>query len=303
MRVLITWGSKRGGTEGIARLLGEALQHEGVEVTLLPAREAMRATGFNAAIVGGALYGNRWHRAARRFVHRCERQLRRVPVWFFSSGPLDDSPDREVVPPATQVEILMERVGAQGHVTFGGRLLPDARGFPASAMARKRAGDWRRPDKIRSWAIDIARALPTAHAGVVVPQQGRSLTWLFLHGVVGWALCAAVMGALVFATSLSTALLVHAVLAPVIFVVIARHYFQARGAREPISTALAFVGTVGVLDLVVVAGLIQRSLAMFRSIIGTWLPLALIFVATLATGELMSTLPWKKPIARTDAHI
>jgi len=55
-------------------------------------------------------------------------------------------------------------------------------------------------------------------------------------------------------------------------------------------------------DLVVVAGLLQRSLAMCRSIIGTWLPLALIFVATLATGELMSTLPWKKPIARTDAH-
>ena len=235
-------------------------------------------------------------------MNRCERQLRRVPVWFFSSGPLDDSTDREVVPSTTQVEILMERVGAQGHVTFGGRLLHDARGFPASAMAKKRAGDWRRPDKIRSWAIEIARALPTAHAGVVVPQQGRSLAWLVLHGAVGWALCAAVMGALLMATTLRTALIVHAVLAPAIFVVIARHYFQARGAREPISTALAFLGTVGVLDLVVVAGLVQRSLAMFGSIIGTWLPLGLIFVATLATGELLSTLPWKKPTERTDAH-
>ena len=175
MRILITWGSKRGGTEGIARMIGEALEQEGHRVDVLPPEEAARATGFDAVVVGGALYANRWHRAARRFVTRREKDLRSVPVWFFSSGPLDDSADRQIIPPTTQVEILMERVGAQGHVTFGGRLLSDARGFPASAMAKKRAGDWRRPDTIRSWANEIARALPTARPGVVIAQPGRSL--------------------------------------------------------------------------------------------------------------------------------
>ena len=165
MRILITWGSKRGGTEGIARMIGEALQQQGHRVDVLPPEKAARATGFDAVVVGGALYANRWHRAARRFVTRREKDLRSVPVWFFSSGPLDDSADRQIIPPTRQVEILMERVGAQGHVTFGGRLLPDARGFPASAMAKKRAGDWRRPDTIRSWANEIARALPTARPG------------------------------------------------------------------------------------------------------------------------------------------
>ena len=56
MRVLVTWGSKRGGTEGIARILGEALQHEGLDVDVLPARAAAKATSFDAVIVGGALY-------------------------------------------------------------------------------------------------------------------------------------------------------------------------------------------------------------------------------------------------------
>ena len=31
---------------------------------------------------------------------------------------------------------MMEKVGAKGHVTFGGRLPADAKGFPASAMAK-----------------------------------------------------------------------------------------------------------------------------------------------------------------------
>src|SRR6516225_1761957 len=35
MRVLVTWGSKRGGTEGIARIIGERLIEAGHEVVFL----------------------------------------------------------------------------------------------------------------------------------------------------------------------------------------------------------------------------------------------------------------------------
>jgi menaquinone-dependent protoporphyrinogen oxidase len=55
-----------------------------------------------------------------------------------------------------QVQELLERIGARGHVTFGGRLPADAKGFPASAMAKTRAGDWRDPERIRGWAADVA---------------------------------------------------------------------------------------------------------------------------------------------------
>jgi len=68
MRVLVTWGSKRGGTEGIARLVGEALGAAGHEAVLQPAARAHHERRFDAAIIGGALYANRWHPAARRFV-------------------------------------------------------------------------------------------------------------------------------------------------------------------------------------------------------------------------------------------
>jgi menaquinone-dependent protoporphyrinogen oxidase len=295
MRVLVTWGSKRGGTEGIARSIGEGLRGEGIDVDLLPPDRARRAQGFDAVVVGGALYAGRWHADARRFVIRREEDLRRVPVWFFSSGPLDGSAERSAIAPTRQVEQLMGRVGAQGHRTFGGRLLPDARGFPASAMAKTHAGDFRDPAQIRAWAREIARALPAARPGAFAPQPGRPLGRLVLHAAVGWALCALIMGALLRTTSPGAAIAVHAVAAPFVFVGIARHYFRLPGAREPLPAAAAFAALTALLDLIVVAGTVQHDLVMFTSLWGTWLPLALIFVATWLTGEVMSMLPLPLP--------
>jgi menaquinone-dependent protoporphyrinogen oxidase len=59
---------------------------------------------------------------------------------MFSSGPLDASTEEKDIPPTRLVSILGERVGAQGRVTFGGRLEPTVKGFPASAIAKTRSG-------------------------------------------------------------------------------------------------------------------------------------------------------------------
>jgi len=297
MRILITWGSKLGGTEGIARVLGAALHDKGFDVDMVPARDVKGLETADAVIVGGALYANRWHRAARRFVSRQVPALRRVPVWFFSSGPLDDSADRGDLPPTKQVAVLMERVGARAHVTFGGRLAPDAKGFPAAAMAKEHSGDWRNPERIRAWAAELAVILPSARPGVAHDPPARALPRLFAHAFVGWAICAAVMGLLLATTTTGAAIAVHAVAAPAVFTAVAWHYFRRRGARDPLPTALVFAGVAASLDLVVIAGLVQRSLAMFSSIAGVWLPFLLIVLVTCTTGALMSTLPWPKPAA------
>ena len=302
MRVLVTWGSKAGGTEGIARIIGDSLEEAGYDVDVLPPRQALGATGFDAVIVGGALYAGRWHRAARHFVNRRADDLARVPVWFFSSGPLDDSAERDYIPPTRQVESLMKRVGAQGHVTFGGRLEADAKGFPASAMAKEHAGDWRSPEQIRSWAMAVAEALPDAEPRPVIHEPAGTLERVLLHGLIGWASCASVMVSLLYITSTAAAVAVHAVLAPIIFVLVARHYFVPHGARDPLPTALSFTGIVAVLDAVVVAFTVQGSHALLLSFAGFWLPLALIFLATLATGAIMSTMPWPKTNQPVHGH-
>lgn len=292
MRVLVTWGSKHGGTEGIGRIIAQALETRGIEVVAASAEKVAGLDGFNAVIVGGALYANSWPSNVRRFVNRHVARLRKVPVWFFSSGPLDDSADHRDIPPPTQVAVLAERVGANGHVTFGGRLERNVKGFSASAMAKTMAGDWRNPERIRAWGADLAAALGAAKPGKAINHPAHAVPRLVAHAVVGWALCAATMGGLIRVVSLGAALGIHAVAAPLFFIVIAWRYFRARGARAALPTAIAFTTTVAVLDAGVVAALVLRSFAMFSSFTGTWLPFALIFLATWSTGLLMSTLPW-----------
>ncbi len=159
MRVLVVYGSKRGGTAGIAETLRDALVERGLETDVAPATDVKSPAGYDAVVVGGSLYAMRWNRSARRFVKRNVGALGGLPVWFFSSGPLDASATEHEIPPVRQVRSLMDRVNARGHMTFGGRLTADAKGFPASAMAKKNAGDWRDTGHIRRWAAEIADTL------------------------------------------------------------------------------------------------------------------------------------------------
>lgn len=108
----------------------------------------------------------------------------------------------------------------------------------------------------------------------------------FAHALVGWGLCGATMGIGLAKTSLKRALVIHAVAAPIIFGVISTIYFTYFAYTAPLTTAVGFVGVVIALDFFVVALLIQRELTMFRSVVGTWLPFALIFAATYVVGRL-----------------
>ena len=115
--------------------------------------------GFDAVVVAGALYASRWHRDARRFAKRFAPGLRDRPVWLVSSGPLDDSATTNEIPPAKQVAKVVAVTGARGHLTVGGRLESEAKGFPASATAKKSAGDWRDRDQVRQWVASVVADL------------------------------------------------------------------------------------------------------------------------------------------------
>ncbi len=152
MQILVAYGSKRGGTLGLAEWLTDALREDGHEVTLRPAREVDDVSRFDAVIVGGSIYVFRWHRDARAFIHRHRDALLSRPVWLFSSGPLDDSATERDLRPIRFVRRAMIRIGAKGHKTFGGRMLPNDR----STLP---VGDWRDRDQVVGWAREISEAL------------------------------------------------------------------------------------------------------------------------------------------------
>ena len=168
-RALVVFGSERGGTAGLARMVGAELSKHGWTVIVQDAAQPAALRDLDLVVVGGALYMNHWHKAARSFVRHHKAALRELPVWLFSSGPLDDSARSGDIAPVAQVLELARTLEARGHMTFGGRLAPDAKGFLAHSMAKKMAGDFRDPEHVADWVRQIEHEL--APAEIVLPSQ------------------------------------------------------------------------------------------------------------------------------------
>ena len=172
-RILVAYGSKAGSTAGIAEMIGAALREDGFEVEVLPAGRVRDVAGYDAVMLGGALYANRWHRDARRFARRYAGDLRGRPVWLFSSGPLDASPEESPIAPVPGAAEAAKRLGAAGHVTFGGRIGPDASGWIARKMLQNgNGGDFRNESRVRAWAHERAAEL-AARAAVTAAAPGE----------------------------------------------------------------------------------------------------------------------------------
>jgi hypothetical protein len=121
----------------------------------------------------------------------------------------------------------------------------------------------------------------------MVHDRGRIILIVLAHAFAGWVLCAAAMGIGMALMSLQSALIVHAVLAPVFFAALSIIYFKKFAYTKPLATAAIFLIFVVVVDFFVVALLINRSLDMFGSALGTWIPFVLIFISTYITGMII----------------
>ena len=112
----------------------------------------------------------------------------------------------------------------------------------------------------------------------------KQLTIPLLLGLLGWALCGAIMFIGMAVTDIKTTLIVHVIGAPIIFSLISWFYFKRLNYTSPIQTALLFIGIVIFMDFFLVALIINKNLEMFLSPLGTWIPFTLIFLATYLTG-------------------
>lgn len=111
---------------------------------------------------------------------------------------------------------------------------------------------------------------------------------LLAHAFVGWALCTATMVIGLAVTSLDTALILHAIGAPIFFAAVSYVYFSRFSYTAPLTTAIIFVAFVIGMDFFLVAMLINRSFEMFTSLLGTWIPFVLIFASTWLTGTFVT---------------
>lgn len=158
--VLVAYGTTNGSTARIAETVAEVLNKEGLTAWARPAASVDDLGHYDAVVVGAGLYAGRWHKDARRFLRRHRRALAERPLWLFSSGPLDASASERDIPPVPAVRRAMTRLGARGHVTFGGCLEEGAKGRIAKMIVRNgKGGDFRDFPAIEHWAAQVAHEL------------------------------------------------------------------------------------------------------------------------------------------------
>ena len=83
---------------------------------VLQAGDVRDLEGYDAVVLGSAVYGGRWRRDARRLLRRLPRSLGRRPLWLFSSGPVGESeadPADRWQHPSWVREALKERPGVR----------------------------------------------------------------------------------------------------------------------------------------------------------------------------------------------
>ena len=161
MNVVVIVGSKHGSTRVIAETVGDVLRHRGLDVSIVDADTSdVSLDGYDAAVIGSAVYVGRWMKDARTFVDANREPLRHMPVWLFSSGPLGDGSKRP--DELADVRAFAADVQARDHRVFSGNL--DKADLSLAERAAVRMvhapyGDARDWAEIRSWAETIATNL------------------------------------------------------------------------------------------------------------------------------------------------
>jgi menaquinone-dependent protoporphyrinogen oxidase len=166
-KVLVTAASRHQSTREIAEAIVAGLRERGVDAECRRIDEVTALDGYDAVVLGSAVYMGRWLAEARRFAQVHASTLSALPVWLFSSGPV--GPPSHPIPAGepADVPVLVRLTRACGHRTFAGRLDMKHLHFAERAMARTihaPDGDSRDWDAIDRFAADIAVALLAAFA-------------------------------------------------------------------------------------------------------------------------------------------
>ena len=160
MRVLVSAATRHGATGEIAEAIRGTLVREGFDVDVIEPSRVTGLDGWDAVILGSAIYMGRWLEPARELVERNRAQLLLRPTWLFSSGPIGNPPKPAEEPP--EVVAITESIRALGYRLFPGRLEKAELGFSEKAIIaalRVREGDFRPWRDIEAWAMEIAAEL------------------------------------------------------------------------------------------------------------------------------------------------
>lgn len=164
-KVLVTYATKYGATEGIAEKIGQRLGQDGFDVDVVPADQVAGLDRYEAVVLGSGVYIGKWRKEASKFLKKNEKILSEKKVWFFSSGPTGEGDPEELLKGWTFPEglkPLAEQIKPAGIAVFSGAIdKAKLKGMEKWILKKVEAGigDFRDWEAITSWAESIAENL------------------------------------------------------------------------------------------------------------------------------------------------
>ena len=164
MRVLVAASSRHGATGEIADEVGRTLEERGLDVQVASLDDVTDVSGFDAFVLGSAVYVGRWLGPARTFVEEHARELAAE-----ADVALLERPDRRPAQAGRRGRRQRRRPGRgerrAGAPPLHRRLDRSRLGLGERAVVRvvgAAEGDYRDWDDVREWAGTIADALTAA---------------------------------------------------------------------------------------------------------------------------------------------
>ena len=141
MKILLTASSRHGATDEVAAVIAEQLRAAGLEVDHTRPEDVADVEGYDAFVLGSAVYMTRWTEEAVDFTRRFSSALRDRPVWAFSVG-LSGLPKGKIADPY--------RIGP---------VLLNVRERTIARMGGATEGDFLDLEAVRAWGASVAATL------------------------------------------------------------------------------------------------------------------------------------------------
>lgn len=166
-KVLVAYATRYGSTEEVAGVVAETLGERGLATEVKAAREVRSLEGYDAVVLGAALFVGSLHKDARKFLDRHQTALQERPVALFAMGPIS-ADDLEAT--RGQLAKTLEKAPWLRPIAsevFVGAYDPSRlvrtdkmlAALPASPLHGVPAQDGRDWDAIREWAAGLAERL------------------------------------------------------------------------------------------------------------------------------------------------
>ena len=160
MHILVTAASKHGATDEVADAIAKRIEASGITVDRLAPADVTSVEGYDAVIVGSAVYILQWMPEAHDFMERFKDDLPVGQLWAFSVG-MNGVP-KHSEQDGTRVGPLLTHVRCRELHTFPGRYKPSLLSLRERSVARLAGvveGDFRDWDAVDQWADEIVEAL------------------------------------------------------------------------------------------------------------------------------------------------